>query len=330
MANELTVSPQESTLSVKEVTAQVNLIQNIMREVMHSGEHYGTIPGCGDKKVLMKSGAEKLNLTFRMAPDPKIEVIVLGNFHREYRVKCVMRSILTGIILGAGVGSCSTMESKYRWRNAERKCPICHKPAIIKGKKEFGGGWLCYKKKDGCGTQFADGDKTIEDQALGRIENPDIADQYNTCLKMAKKRAMVDAVLTCLAASDIFTQDLDEDLPEENHEAKPQSQPSSAIPKFKKHIDQTSTKQSTSAPEKPKQSKLTDGTRSQILDMGTEMIENKYDGWDLNNGKRLDLRIQKGEMLGDSAVLDEIIKNYNTFLAWMKQPAKQNESEVEF
>ena len=38
-------------------------------------------------------------------------------------------------------------------------------------------------------------------------ENPDIADVYNTVLKMAKKRAHIDAILTATGASDIFTQD---------------------------------------------------------------------------------------------------------------------------
>lgn len=37
-----------------------------------------------------------------------------------------------------------------------------------------------------------------------------IQDNYNTVLKMAKKRAMVDAVLTATAASDIFTQDIED------------------------------------------------------------------------------------------------------------------------
>jgi hypothetical protein len=46
-----------------------------------------------------------------------------------------------------------------------------------------------------------------------KMENPDIADQYNTVLKMAKKRAHVDAILTATGASDIFTQDV-EDMPE--------------------------------------------------------------------------------------------------------------------
>lgn len=45
-----------------------------------------------------------------------------------------------------------------------------------------------------------------------RVENIDIADTYNTVLKMAKKRAHVDAILTVTAASDIFTQDLEENI----------------------------------------------------------------------------------------------------------------------
>ena len=58
-------------------------------------------------------------------------------------------------------------------------------------------------------------------------ENPDIADVYNTVLKMAKKRAMVDAVLTITAASDIFTQDLEE-----------QNRPELAAPAENKKIEQ--------------------------------------------------------------------------------------------
>jgi hypothetical protein len=33
-------------------------------------------------------------------------------------------------------------------------CPRCGKDAIIKGKEEYGGGWLCYKAKGGCGAKF--------------------------------------------------------------------------------------------------------------------------------------------------------------------------------
>jgi hypothetical protein len=50
-------------------------------------------------------------------------------------------------------------------------------------------------------------------RAGDKVEHDNPADYYNTVLKMAKKRAHVDAVLTATAASDIFTQDV-EDMPE--------------------------------------------------------------------------------------------------------------------
>ena len=41
------VAPQQqpATLSLDDVTGQVELIQRVMRTVMHDGEHYGVIPG---------------------------------------------------------------------------------------------------------------------------------------------------------------------------------------------------------------------------------------------------------------------------------------------
>jgi hypothetical protein len=193
------------------VKQQVQVIQQVMREAMKENEHYGTIPGCGDKKVLMKSGAEKLGFTFRIAPEYEVNRADLPGGHREYQVTCRLRSIHSGDLVGSGVGLCSTMESKYRWRNGELKCPSCGKSGtVIKGKAEFGGGWLCWQRKDGCGAKFEDGDPRIEKQPRGRVDNPDIADTFNTVLKMAKKRAHVDAILTATAASDIFTQDLED------------------------------------------------------------------------------------------------------------------------
>jgi hypothetical protein len=114
--------------------------------------------------------------------------------------------------MGQGVGNCSTMETKYRYRQTPIKCPVCGKEAVIKGKEEYGGGWVCWSKKDGCNAKWKDGDPAIESQRQGRMENPDIADTYNTVLKMGKKRAFVDAQIQACAASDIFTQDVaDED-----------------------------------------------------------------------------------------------------------------------
>lgn len=197
-------------MTAMQVRSQVNLVQQVMREVMQDGQHYGTIPGCGNKPTLLKPGAEKLGMTFRLAPSFDIQIDHMENGHREYRIVCTLSHIDSGKVMGQGVGSGSTLESKHRWRGGDRKCPACGKASIIVGKKEYGGGFVCFAKKGGCGAKFGDNDPQITSQQIGKAENPDIADVYNTVLKMAKKRAQVDAILTVTAASDIFTQDIED------------------------------------------------------------------------------------------------------------------------
>lgn len=199
-------------MSVQAVVDRKRKIVEVMDAVMKDGEHYGKIPGCGPKPTLLKAGAEVLAMTFGLAPTFKIDGRDLPNGHREYQVVCTLTHIATGAVVSEGVGCGSTMESKHRWRGGSRTCPECGKQTIIKGKAEFGGGWLCFAKKGGCGQKWKEGDDAIEGQSTDRVENPDPADQYNTVLKMAKKRAQVDCTLTACGASDLLAQDL-EDLP---------------------------------------------------------------------------------------------------------------------
>ena len=63
-------------LPTQAVIQHVAAIQDIMRKVMKDGEHYGKIPGCGDKPTLLKPGAEKLAMTFRLCPRIYEEVIL--------------------------------------------------------------------------------------------------------------------------------------------------------------------------------------------------------------------------------------------------------------
>lgn len=203
----------DQTMSLERLKGHIQIIKDVMKSVMVENEHYGTIPGCGPKPALHKPGAEKLCVTFRLAPSYIFTKTDLPNNHREYEFICTLTHIPTGAVIGQGVGSCSTMESRYRYRKAEQVCPICGKEAIIKGKKEYGGGWLCFGKKGGCGAKFTDGDPEIENQNMGRVEHPDPADNYNTVLKMGKKRSMTDAILTATAASDIFMSGDDDEPP---------------------------------------------------------------------------------------------------------------------
>ena len=211
------VVPQETALavqhelSVEQVVARINKVHEVMRRAMQEGHHYGVIPGT-PKPSLWKPGAELLCVMFRLDPQYQAAERRETEDHLTVTTTCTLWHIPTGQRMGSGMGSCSTRESKYAYRNAARLCPKCGQPAIIKGKEEYGGGWVCFKKKEGCGTKFADEDVAITGQVVGRGANEDLADQENTVLKMSNKRALVAAVLNVTAASDIFTQDL-EDLP---------------------------------------------------------------------------------------------------------------------
>lgn len=175
----VTVVQQSQQLSIRQVADRVNLVHEVLEKVLKKNTHYGTVPGCGSKMVLLKPGADVLAMTFRLVPRFEITRTDLENGHREYDVTCSMSGI-EGNLLGQGVGSASTMEKKYRYRYE-------------------GGTW-----------DPAQGKKV----GAKKIENEDIADCYNTVLKMAKKRAHIDATLTVTGAADIFTQDLiDEDEP---------------------------------------------------------------------------------------------------------------------
>jgi len=206
------VNFEESAMNVESVTRQIAIVQNVMKSVMKNNEHYGTIPGT-NKPSLLKPGAEKLNLVFRLRPEYQITKTDLYGSHREYEVVCTLYHIPTGQSVGQGVGSATTMEGKYRFRGGEKKDTgqvvpkeywNLKKSDPAKAKAMIGGEGFGIAKYDNEWHICEFGEK---------IEHDNPADYYNTVLKMAKKRAHVDAILTATAASDIFTQDV-EDMPE--------------------------------------------------------------------------------------------------------------------
>lgn len=181
-------------MTAVQVRAQVNLVQEVMKAVMKDGLHYGTIPGCGDKPTLLKPGAEKLMMTFRLAADPQVEEIPTED-GVTFRVICRITNQATGVFLGSGIGECSSKEEKYGWRKA-----VCDEEFNETPEDKRRGKW---------GKVY--GDKPAYQTKQVRTNPADVA---NTVLKMAKKRALVDAILTVTAASDCFTQDI-EDMPAE-------------------------------------------------------------------------------------------------------------------
>ena len=202
------------------VTAKDALIayqakKDLIDGIMHKDIDYGVIPG-SSKPTLLKAGAEKATSFFGLSPrftDAGCVEDWTGEAHGGepffyYRRTC---NLYRGNQLVASVdGSCNSWEKKYRYRSSERICPQCGKPTIIKGKQEYGGGFICFAKKGGCGAKFSDNAPEIINQEVGQVKNPDVADVVNTILKMADKRALVAATLIATGLSEYFTQDIED------------------------------------------------------------------------------------------------------------------------
>jgi len=218
-------------------------IQQIKRSLMKEDVHYGVIPGT-DKPALLKPGAEVLCNVYGLRPDfvplieygdgagsPPIRVTVRAEFHL---------GDMTGPVVGIGLGAASSWEKRYRYRRGERSCPACGTVgSVIKGKQDYGGGWLCWAKKGGCSAKFQEGDAEITSQPVSDVENPDQHDLLNTLIKMAAKRSQIDGALRVTGSSDLFTQDIDEnqdddrerapkDRPRESSAGKEQARPAPA------------------------------------------------------------------------------------------------------
>lgn len=156
-----------------------------------------TLFGRSGKPSLLDPGAHKLTSFFQAYPETHILEHIEDTTPGRERVKYVVRADIThvsGIRIGSGVGSCTTDESKYRyrWLTESKIREHGYTPEQIEE--------LPSRERAGRGG----GRFTVY-----RIRNPDILDLDNTILKMASKRAEVDATLSLPGVSGVFTQDID-------------------------------------------------------------------------------------------------------------------------
>lgn len=161
--------------------------------IMKADHDYGVIPGTNGKPTLLKPGAEKLCQHFGLTDT--FDIISqnedwTGTEHGgepffSYTLKCKLAR--HGEVVSEGIGSCNSWEKKYRFRRV------------------FGNKATEQDKKRGKPIPGKFGTDYL-------VPNDDIFDQINTLQKMAKKRALVDATLRAVSASEFYTQDL-EDLP---------------------------------------------------------------------------------------------------------------------
>ena len=204
--NSLSIIDQGDMVSFKQTMQKINQWQGLVQSNLKKDKDYGIIPGTS-KPTLYKPGAEKivmlgkLRSTFDILDETK-------DYEKEFFQFEVRWNLWAGEnLICQGVGLCSSKEDKYRYRwVSEKKLPN-------NIKKDN----LVYRIKSGKYGEYKQ----------YRIENEDICSIANTILKMAKKRALIDAALLVGSLSELFTQDV-EDLPEEYLKSdKPVQQPKS-------------------------------------------------------------------------------------------------------
>lgn len=179
-------------VKVQKYLEKIRSYQQIVQRQLISGIDYGQT-GNNQKPTLLKPGAEKLmrlhGLIDKYEIIKQIEDWENGFFY--YFIKCVLIHYETGKIVAEGIGSCNSKESKYRWRwVTEKELPAGIDKSMLQ-KKVMQGQYGSY--------------------TLYRIENDDIYSIVNTIQKMAKKRALIDAVLSACRLSSVFTQDIEEE-----------------------------------------------------------------------------------------------------------------------
>ncbi|WP_312906819.1 exodeoxyribonuclease X C-terminal domain-containing protein [Tissierella praeacuta] len=165
---------------------KISQVQAAIQTCLKPGHDHDIIPGT-NKPTLLKPGAEKILMMFGLTSEyeiiEKIEDYEKGIF--AYTIKCILSKNSQKIT--EGVGSCNSKEDKYRWRwYKEEDVPAGIDKNTLKSKTNRWGK-MEYK-----------------------LENEEIYSQANTILKMAKKRAQIDAVLTVASLSELFTQDMED------------------------------------------------------------------------------------------------------------------------
>ena len=183
-------------------TYRKQLAASMIKGKYGEGVEIGSVPGV--KNMVFKEGTQYIMDAFNLGTgrpsSSKEETIITlkdGTKITHYTITSdvPITNLITGQIIAFGRATCSTLESKYRYRGEERTCPKCGEKTILKGLSQYGGGWYCNKKKGGCGAKFVDNEPKIIDQIVGKVENLNPDDVRDTVTAMSIKRATSRKVL---------------------------------------------------------------------------------------------------------------------------------------
>ena len=215
--NELMVTNQNlyvaPVVGIEEAKNKFEMVRKYTANCLTKDVDYGKVPGVS-KPSLLKPGAEKICSLFGLTPkfvcvDKIMNWNGEGNPDGEPFFYCEYRCYLFrgGEFVASCDASCNSWEKKYRYRKGELVCPNCGKPLR---KSKNNDGYYCWTKTGGCGATFASNDSAITSQKVGDVKNYDTAEQDNTFMKMAQKRAYVGATLIACNLSEYYTQDVED------------------------------------------------------------------------------------------------------------------------
>jgi hypothetical protein len=88
-----------------------------------------------------------------LSPDPQ-QLGIESTYFRRYDGSSFLGIAPDEDTDGQSTGDRTRRKGEENQDKPLKLCPLCGKDAIVKGKEEFGGGWLCYKAKGGCGAKF--------------------------------------------------------------------------------------------------------------------------------------------------------------------------------
>jgi hypothetical protein len=107
-------------VSLEEANRRVKMLAEFVRGHMVEGEDYGIVPGTNAKPTLFKSGAEKLNAIFGLAPIVEV-VSRIEDWDKgfvSYEVKVTLINKRNGQVEAEGIGNCNSRERRYKNQDA--------------------------------------------------------------------------------------------------------------------------------------------------------------------------------------------------------------------
>lgn len=186
MSNEINALSIIDTVDIDNIAntmAKIQQMQSVVQKTLKEGHDFGEVPGT-NKPTLLKPGGEKICMLFGLNPEYSF-LQITEDYDKEffsYNIRCTL--FRNGQPVAQGVGSCNSKEKKYRYINVDEI------PDNYVGASEE------------CTDRYG--------RVRYKINNPDICSLVNTILKMAKKRAFIDAILQVASLSEVFTQDIED------------------------------------------------------------------------------------------------------------------------